>query len=105
MTNIQGKFFEWLGPIRSGAQNDIYQLCWIMMTLHIGNNTLISRVLIEQLRYKSDEMYTQKAFVHWFIAEGLEENDLEQAREELDSLNDNYYRILGDWLESEEDEE
>merc|ERR1712233_24402 len=41
----------------------------------IGSNTAISRVFSERFIQKYDLMYSQRAFVHWYISEGLEEGE------------------------------
>ena len=39
----------------------------------IGDNTAISRVFNERISKKYDLMYSQKAFVHWYVGEDMEE--------------------------------
>merc|ERR1712048_1230195 len=41
----------------------------------IGNNTAISRVFSERISKKYDLMYSQRAFVHWYVGEGMEEGE------------------------------
>merc|ERR1712204_62121 len=47
----------------------------------IGNNTSISRVFSERISKKYDLMYSQRAFVHWYVGEGMEEGEFAEARE------------------------
>merc|ERR1719422_2892474 len=49
----------------------------------IGNNTSISRVFSERISKKYDLMYSQRAFVHWYVGEGMEEGEFAEAREDL----------------------
>merc|ERR1712142_644456 len=49
----------------------------------IGNNTAISRVFNERIAKKYDLMYSQRAFVHWYVGEGMEEGEFAEAREDL----------------------
>merc|ERR1711897_18046 len=49
----------------------------------IGNNTAISRVFSERIAKKYDLMYSQRAFVHWYVGEGMEEGEFAEAREDL----------------------
>merc|ERR1712048_261810 len=46
----------------------------------IGNNTSISRVFSERISKKYDLMYSQRAFVHWYVGEGMEEGEFAEAR-------------------------
>merc|ERR1719251_590313 len=39
----------------------------------IGNNVAVSRVFTERITKKYDMMYSQRAFVHWYVGEGMEE--------------------------------
>merc|ERR1719438_2542 len=38
----------------------------------IGNNVAVSRVFTERITKKYDMMYSQRAFVHWYVGEGME---------------------------------
>merc|ERR1719461_206012 len=41
----------------------------------IGNNVAVSRVFTERITKKYDMMYSQRAFVHWYVGEGMEEGE------------------------------
>eukprot|EP00487_Bulimina_marginata_P012136 TRINITY_DN8238_c0_g1_i1.p1 TRINITY_DN8238_c0_g1~~TRINITY_DN8238_c0_g1_i1.p1 ORF type:complete len:166 (+),score=14.69 TRINITY_DN8238_c0_g1_i1:160-657(+) len=49
----------------------------------IGNNTAISRLFSRRLSAKYDIMYSQRAFVHWYVGEGMEEGEFAEAREDF----------------------
>merc|ERR1712156_1104311 len=38
----------------------------------IGNNIAINRVFSDRLSKKYDMMYSQRAYVHWYVGEGME---------------------------------
>merc|ERR1719414_1375271 len=45
----------------------------------IGNNVAVSRVFTERINKKYDMMYSQRAFVHWYVGEGMEEGEFSEA--------------------------
>merc|ERR1712083_767950 len=52
----------------------------------IGNNTAVARPFESNIAYKYDIMYSQRAFVHWYVGEGMEEGEFQEAREDLEML-------------------
>merc|ERR1712203_104460 len=71
----------------------------------IGNNTAISRVFSERISKKYDMMYSQRAFVHWYVGEGMEEGEFAEAREDLDALEKDYEEVGIETAEGEGEEE
>ena len=58
-------------------------------TCMIGNNTAITEVF-SRVGHKFDLMYAKRAFIHWFFEDNMEEGELEEARENLATLEQNY---------------
>ena len=70
----------------------------------IGNNTCISRVFTDRISKKYDLMYAQRAFVHWYVGEGMEEGEFEEARENLQVLANEYLDILMQETDDDDDD-
>jgi tubulin alpha len=71
----------------------------------IANNTAISRVFSERISKKFDLMYSQRAFVHWFVGEGMEEGEFAEAREDLGFLEKDFLDVLSEAASDEAEEE
>ncbi|ETO02255.1 hypothetical protein RFI_35181 [Reticulomyxa filosa] len=60
----------------------------------IANNTAISRLFSERISKKFDIIYSQRAFVHWYVGEGMREGGFPEAREDLGCLEREYADVL-----------
>merc|ERR1712012_574514 len=70
----------------------------------LGNNVAINRKFGETNK-KYDLMYSQRAYVHQYVNEGMEEGEFSEAREDMGFLEKDYLDVLTEQAEDEEDEE
>merc|ERR1712079_798632 len=71
----------------------------------IGNNIAINRVFSDRLSKKYDMMYSQRAYVHWYVGEGMEEGEFSEAREDLGFLEKDYLDVVTEQASDEQQSE
>jgi tubulin alpha len=67
-------------------------------------NTMAITELWSCIDHKFDLLYSKRAFVHWYIREGMEHAEFSEAREDLALLEKDYLEFVAEGFDGDEEE-
>ncbi len=68
-------------------------------------NSTAAEQIVKRVVKRFDSMYNRRAFVHWFVGEGLESGEFSECRENLAALEKDFEEVSLHSLNSDNENE
>eukprot|EP01104_Vermistella_antarctica_P019801 TRINITY_DN7_c0_g2_i1.p1 TRINITY_DN7_c0_g2~~TRINITY_DN7_c0_g2_i1.p1 ORF type:complete len:470 (-),score=168.53 TRINITY_DN7_c0_g2_i1:111-1520(-) len=108
MLHVQNKsassFVEWIPNNIKSSICDIPPVGTPLSATFIGNSTCIQE-LFKRVSEQFQAMFRRKAFLHWYIGEGMEEMELTEAESNMNDLVSEYQQYQEASVSDDEDDE
>lgn len=108
MMNIQNKnsayFVEWIPNNVKTAVCDIPPKGFKMSATFIGNSTAIQE-LFKRISQQFSAMFKRKAFLHWYLGEGMDEMEFTEAESNMNDLVSEYQQYQEATAEDDQDQQ
>eukprot|EP01098_Paradermamoeba_levis_P006254 TRINITY_DN25_c0_g1_i5.p1 TRINITY_DN25_c0_g1~~TRINITY_DN25_c0_g1_i5.p1 ORF type:complete len:366 (+),score=140.35 TRINITY_DN25_c0_g1_i5:361-1458(+) len=88
-TKNQDRFVQWIPNNIKSSVCDIPPKGLPLACTFIGNSTAIQD-LFKRVNESFNAMFKRKAFIHWYLGEGMEENEFNEAESNMKDLIDEY---------------
>jgi len=93
MANVRDKnspyFVEWIPNNINSSICDVPPKGYDLSATFIANSTSIQAVL-KRITMNFSQMFKRRAFLHWYLAEGMEENEFTEAESNITDLIEEY---------------
>ena len=62
----------------------------------LHKNPCLARFFRDRMMNPFDKMYSQRAYTHWYVREGMEQSEFAEAREDIGFLEKDYWDVLSE---------